>query len=218
MPTTTHASIPTPAVPAEPAITQLLRLAAGGDRAALDRIYQTLYPDLRRIARARLREQGRGADLGTTTLLHESFLRLVAARDLQLEDRRHFFAYAARAMRHIIIDSAREHLAARRGSGAAHESLDATDALQVADTARSEELVRVADALTRLEALDPELAEVVDMRYFGGYTDLEIAEMHGITDRTVRRRFEKARAWLYVALGDGGAPADFGAAPADADT
>lgn len=185
-----------------PPITLLLQLAANGDRSALDQVYQSLYPDLKRIARSRLRQQGRGDNLGTTTLLHESFIRLVNARDLRLEDRRHFFAYAARTMRNIIIDSAREHLAERRGGGAAHETLGGDAALQVADMSQSRELIRVSEALLELEAVDAELAEIVDMRYFGGYTETEIAELQGVTERTIRRRWDKARAWLYLALED----------------
>jgi len=193
---------PLPARDAEPPITRLLQLAAAGDRSALDQIYASLYPDLKRIARSRLRQQGRGDSMGTTTLLHESFVRLVNARDLRLQDRRHFFAYAARTMRNIIIDSARERLAERRGGDSEHVPLDGDEAEQVADTSTSEELIRVSEALLDLEAVDPELAELVDMRYFGGYTESEIAELQGITDRTVRRRWDKARAWLYIALND----------------
>jgi len=196
---------PTPAEPAvsTPAITRLLQLAASGDRGALDQVYAALYPELKRLARARLRQQGRGDDLGTTTLLHESFLRLVHASELRLQDRRHFFAYAARTMRHIIIDSAREALAERRGARAPHETLGGDAALQVADTSTSAELIRVSDALHDLEKVDPELAELVEMRYFGGYTESEVAELQGVTERTVRRRWDKARAWLYLALDDG---------------
>jgi RNA polymerase sigma factor (TIGR02999 family) len=190
-----------------PAITRLLRLAAEGDRAALDQVYASLYPELKRVARARLRQQGRGDSMGTTTLLHESFLRLVGASELRLVDRRHFFAYAARTMRNIIIDNARELLADRRGGGAAHETLGGDDALQVADTSSSEELIRVSEALLELEKIDPELAELVDMRYFGGYTESEIAELQDVTERTIRRRWDKARAWLYVALSDAPPPA-----------
>jgi RNA polymerase sigma factor (TIGR02999 family) len=190
------------AAPDTPPITRLLQLAAAGDRAALDQVYASLYPELKRVARARLRHQGRGDSLGTTTLLHESFLRLVNTSELRLVDRRHFFAYAARTMRNIIIDSAREHLAERRGGGAAHETLGGDAALQVADTSTSSELIRVSEALLELEKVDPELAELVDMRYFGGYTESEIAELQEVTERTIRRRWDKARAWLYVALND----------------
>ena len=189
-----------PPAAAQPPITRLLQLAASGDGEALQQIYATLYPELKRVARARLREQGRGDAMGTTTLLHESFIRLVDANELRLEDRRHFFAYAARTMRNIIIDSARQHLAERRGGGAPHETLGGDAALQVADAGTPEALVRVSEALLGLEAIDPELAELVDMRYFGGYSESEIAALHGITERTVRRRWDKARSWLYVAL------------------
>ena len=186
-----------------PQITQLLQRAAAGDRNALDAVYASLYPDLKRLARARLRQQGRGASVSTTQLVHESFVRLVDARDLRLEDRRHFFAYAAKTMRNIIIDSAREHLAERRGGGAEHVTLGNADAVQVADAGVSDELVRVNDALRELETIDPELAELVEMRYFGGYSEVEIAELQGVNERTVRRRWDKARAWLFVALGPG---------------
>jgi RNA polymerase sigma factor (TIGR02999 family) len=191
------------AAAASPQITLLLQRAAGGDRAALDAVYASLYPDLKRIARSRLRQQGRGDSVSTTMLVHESFVRLVGARDLRLEDRRHFFAYAAKTMRNIIIDSAREHLAERRGGGAEHVTLGDADAQQVASSGASDELVRVNEALHELEAVDPELAELVEMRYFGGYTEVEIAELQGVAERTVRRRWDKARAWLFVALGHG---------------
>jgi RNA polymerase sigma factor (TIGR02999 family) len=202
LPDTTSGPASTPSGDDTPAITLLLQRAAGGDRQALDDIYRSLYPELKRVARSRLRHQGRGgADMETTVLVHESFVRLVNARDLRLQDRHHFFAYAAKTMRHIIIDSAREHLAERRGAGAEHVTLSGADAQGVADTSASEELIRVGDALLALQAVDPELAELVDMRYFGGYSEAEIAEMQGVTERTVRRRWDKARAWLYVALG-----------------
>lgn len=188
-------------------ITQLLRRVTEGDRAALDLIYGSLYPDLRRVARARLAQQGRADSMNTTTLVHESFMRLVRARDLQIEDRHHFFAYAAKTMRSVIIDAAREHLAERRGGGALHVTLSGTDAQQVADTGPSAELIRVNEALAELEKLDPQLAQVVEMRYFGGYSETEIAELQQVTERTIRRRWDKARAWLFMALGDA-APAE----------
>ena len=195
---------PDPGPPeADPHITLLLQQAAGGDRAALDAVYASLYPDLKRVARARLRQQGRAESISTTMLVHESFVRLVNARGLRLQDRRHFFAYAAKTMRNIIIDSAREHLAERRGGGAEHVTLGDAGAMQVAGPDASDELVRVNEALHELEAVDPELAELVEMRYFGGYSEIEIAELQGVTERTVRRRWDKARAWLFVALGNG---------------
>ena len=181
------------------AITLLLQRAADGDRAALDEVFASLYPDLKRLARARLWQQGRGDDISTTMLVHESFMRLSAARALRLEDRRHFFAYAAKVMRNVIIDTARQQLAERRGGAVQHVTLSAAD--DAPQDASGEELVRVNDALRDLEALDPDLAELVEMRYFGGYGELEIAQLLGIHERTVRRRWDKARAWLYVAVG-----------------
>ena len=137
-------------------------------------------------------------------------LRYYGPGDLRLEDRQHFFAYAAKTMRHVIIDAAREHRAECRGGGVEHVPIDDEDAPQVPDTQASDELLRVNDALLELEALDPELAQVVEMRYFGGYSEQEIAEVQGVTERTVRRRWDKARAWLYVSLGGaaGGPPAE----------
>lgn len=184
-----------------PPITLLLRRATEGDRAALDEVFASLYPELRRLARARLHSQGRADAMNTTMLVHESFMRLVATSGLRLEDRRHFFGYAAKTMRNVIIDAAREHQADRRGGGAEHVGIDDDDAEQVPDTRASDELLRVNDALLELEALDPELAQVVEMRYFGGYSEQEIAEVQGVTERTVRRRWDKARAWLYLSLG-----------------
>lgn len=184
----------------DPPITRLLQEASAGDRDALDAVFASLYPELKLVARARLRRQGRGDEIDTTALVHESFVRLVDARELRLVDRHHFFAYAAKTMRHIIIDSARERLAERRGAGAEHVTLG-DEAMAVASADTSDELVRVHDALTELEAVDPDLAELVEMRYFGGYSEVEIAGLLDINERTVRRRWDKARAWLYVSLG-----------------
>jgi RNA polymerase sigma factor (TIGR02999 family) len=183
-----------------PAVTLLLQRAAQGDQEALNSVYSSLYPDLKRVARAMLHRQGRADAMQTTVLVHESFLRLLGNKELQLQDRKHFFAYAAKTMRNIIIDSAREQLADRRGAGAEHVELDTQAAMQVAAPSDSSELIRVDEALRELESVDRELAELVEMRYFGGYTEVEVAELLGVTERTVRRRWDKARAWLMVAL------------------
>lgn len=193
--------MPLETTPDLPPITLLLRRVTEGDRAALDQVFESLYPELRRVARARLHSQGRAESMNTTMLVHESFMRLVNASGLQLEDRKHFFAYAAKTMRNVIIDAAREHQAECRGGGVDHVTLDGDDALQVPDTKASDELIRVNDALLELETLDPELVQVVEMRYFGGYSEQEIADFQGVNERTIRRRWDKARAWLYVALG-----------------
>lgn len=179
----------------------MLRHVASGERGALDRLYTALYPDLKRLARSRLHAQGRAEGLGTTTLVHETFMRLVRARELNLDDRRHFFAYAAKTMRHVIVDEARAWGAQRRGAGAEHCTLSAADDEGVA-CRDSDALQRVHEALATLEQLDPELARTVDMRFFGGYSEAEVAELMGVSERTVRRRWDTARSWLRVALDD----------------
>ena len=181
-------------------LTELLQQAARGERAALDRIFALLYPDLRRIAHARLRVQDRGARVETTALVHESFLRFVEASELMLADRKHFFAYAAKTMRNIIIDSAREQLAQRRGGGRAAVRLDTALAGSLAAAEGEASLLAVDDALRALEALDPSLAQIVEMRYFAGYSEAEIAELTEQSERTVRRQWEKARAFLLATL------------------
>ncbi len=126
----------------------------------------------------------------------------ISSHGLRLQDRRHFFAYAAKVMRNFILDDARAYFAESRGGAAEHLTLGADEAMQVVDKSASDELLRVDAALLELEAIDPQLAELVEMRYFGGYTEVEVADLLGITDRTVRRRWDKARAWLFVALAE----------------
>lgn len=182
-------------------LTDWLRQAADGQPVALGRVFEALYPDLKRIAHARLYHQGGVAGLSTTTLVHEAFMRLVGAQSLQIDDRRHFLAYAAKTMRHLIVDLAREHLAQRRGGDQERVTLDTQASAALPAAQPDEQVLAVHDALQRLAALDAEAAEVVELRYFAGYTEAEIAELHGVSDRTVRRRWDRARAWLEVELG-----------------
>ncbi|MDZ7654237.1 MAG: ECF-type sigma factor [Burkholderiaceae bacterium] len=195
-PFATDATMPREDVP----LTELLQLAAQGERAALDNVFTALYPELRKIAHARLRTQGDVATLDTTSLVHESFLRLVDAAQLALVDRKHFFTYAAKTMRNIIIDFAREHFAERRGGGHADLRLDTALANEMQEVDGDATLIRVHDALLALEAVDPELARVVEMRYFAGYSEIEVAELMGTSERTVRRQWDKARAFLLASL------------------
>ncbi len=181
-------------------LTLLLRLAAQGERDALDRIFTALYPDLRRIAHARLRSQGGIAHLNTTALVHESFLRLVGAAELELADRKQFFTYAAKTMRNIIIDFAREHLAQKRGGGRVAVQLDTSVADELSVGEGDFSLIAINDALQALETVDPTLAHIVEMRYFAGYSKAEIAELTGSSEMTVRRQWEKARAFLLATL------------------
>jgi RNA polymerase sigma factor (TIGR02999 family) len=184
----------------DPTLTQWLALAARGERAALDHVFATLYPELRKIARGRLHMQRDDGHLGTTTLVHETFLRLVGAAQLELADRKHFYTYAAKTMRHIIIDFARERAAQRRGGGAARVTLDTDLAGQLAEPEPEASLVRLNDSLLALEAVDANLARLVEMRYFAGYSEAEAAELLGTSERTVRRQWDKARAYLLASL------------------
>ena len=179
-------------------ITQLIQRARDGDRGALDSLFEALYPDLRRIAHARLRRGFPDPDLGTTALVNECYLKLHDAQRLDASNRAHFLAYASTAMRSIIVDIARARSAERRGGDAQHVTLD--DELGSSDEAAETQILRVHEALEEIGKLDERLARLVEMRYFGGLSDLEIAEGLGITDRTVRRDWQKARVLLASAL------------------
>jgi RNA polymerase sigma factor (TIGR02999 family) len=186
-------------------LTEWIQRAAQGEPGAFDRVFTRLYPELRRIAHARLFAAGTGgASMSTTELVHESFLRLARAPGLALADRRHFFTYAATVMRHVVIDLARAHWAQRRGGGAAHLALDdlapADEPLVGGDAGNDELLLRIHDALAELEQLDPALARIVEMQYFAGYSQHQIGELVDASERTVRRQWDKARAFLLDRL------------------
>jgi RNA polymerase sigma factor (TIGR02999 family) len=178
----------------------LLAQAARGEHGAFEQVFEALYPDLRKIASARLHAHHGAADLQTTALVHESFLRLVDAARLVLEDRKHFFTYAAKTMRNIIIDFAHARRAERRGGGRTEVPLDTDLAERLPGGEADAELLRINDALLALEALDPVLAQVVEMRFFAGYDDTEIAAVLGTSDRTVRRHWDKARSFLAASM------------------
>ncbi len=181
-------------------LTLTLRAAHAGDRDAADRAYSVLYPELLKIARARLRVHRANTLLDTQALVHESFMRFVAADKLGIDDRKHFFAYAAKTMRNIVVDFARRRRAERRGGDAERVTLNTDFIHRLAQGAADASVLDVDSALRELDSLEPELAEVVEMRYFGGYSDPEIAAALGITDRTVRRRWMKARAFILASL------------------
>jgi RNA polymerase sigma factor (TIGR02999 family) len=178
-------------------ITQLLRAANAGDRKAGERLYAELYETLRRLARARLRAGGRDAILDTTVVVHESFVRMAEAGRVEAADRRQFLAYASRAMRSVVVDFVRQRNAARRGGGVADISLG--DGLGATPESPMD-ILRVHEALERLEAVDPEAARVVEMRYFAGLQVAEIAEALQTSESTVERRWRKARAFLFDSL------------------
>lgn len=177
----------------------LLAAARQGDAKAASEAFGLLYDDLRRLARARLRPHQAMTMLDTTSLVHESYLKLVGGQAPAVEDRRHFFAYASRVMRSVIVDFARARLAERRGGDAEKVVLDTALGERLA--APETDVVRVHEALEVLTQADERLAQVVEMRYFGGLTEAEIAEVLGLSERTVRRDWEKARLLLLAQLG-----------------
>jgi RNA polymerase sigma factor (TIGR02999 family) len=178
-------------------LTQLIHRAQEGDRVAADALYASLYADLRRLARSRLRAGRRHTLLDTCSLVHESYLRFVKASRLQIEDRVHFMRWAAQVMRSVIVDFARRRLADRRGGSLARVTVDVEHAAGVSG---EDEILAVHQALDRITAVDPRMTQVVEMRYFGGLTEPEIAHVLGVTERTVRRDWQKARLLLREAL------------------
>jgi RNA polymerase sigma factor (TIGR02999 family) len=184
--------------PNTPSLTQLIHRAQDGDRDAIDALYAATYDDLRRLAHARLRAGRRDTLLDTGGLVHESYVRFVGGR-LNLENRVHFMRWAARVMRSVIIDFARRRLAGRRGAGAARVTLDAELMAGGTDTGE-ETILGVHRALERLSTIDPRLTHVVELRYFAGLTEPQIAEALGVTERTVRRDWHKARLLLQDVL------------------
>ena len=179
-------------------ITELLQKCSAGDSTARESLFALLYQDLHKLARARLRRSETITLLNTTSLVHESYLRLSNAHELEFKDRGSFFAYAACVRRSIIVDEVRKRHAERRGGSAEHVELDTGvgDALANDDG----QIIRVHEALEDLGALDPRLAQVVEMRYFAGLTEEEIASALGLSARTVQRDWEKARTLLCEAL------------------
>lgn len=182
-------------------ITTLLQAARAGDRQAADRAYALLYADLQRLAHGRLRREGEFTLLDTTALVHESYLRLRGGPAPDFSDRHHFLAYAARVMRSVIVDLVRARLAERRGGGALHLTLNTTLAAAVGAPDGGDEVLRVHEALDSLTAADARLGAVVELRYFGGLSETEIAQALGVTERTVQRDWQKARLFLSAALG-----------------
>ena len=179
-------------------LTELLGRAQAGDKAARDALFAAAYGELHRLAHARLRDGGRNTVLDTTCLVHESYLRFLRAGELRAEDRRAFFAYASQVMRSVIVNSVRERVAQKRGGDQPALTL-ATNL--VANVADGEQMVlAVHEALEALAQAEPRLAQVAQMRYFGGYSEQEIAETLEITERTVQRDWEKARLILAAAL------------------
>ncbi len=179
-------------------ITTLLQAAGGGDPRAADQVMALLYADLQRLAHGRLRRSGDLTMLDTTSLVHESYLRMQRSGELAFPDRKHFLSYAARVMHAIVIDLVRARQADRRGGGAMHITLNTEVGESVSRP--DDEVLRVHEALQELAAAEPRLAQVVEMRYFGGLSEAEIAEALEVTERTVQRDWQKARLFLAMTL------------------
>lgn len=191
----------TPAPP--PDITLYLGHARRGDKDAVDRVFALVYEELRTIADRQIRRTGGSPTLSTTVVVHEAYLKLVRGAEMEWNDRGHFYAVAATAMRHILINYARQHLAQKRGAGAEVLSLDDADVPGEYDV---RELVDLDGALTRLAQQDERLAKVVDLRFFAGLSVEETAAALGVGSATVKRDWRVARAFLFSDLQGDGAP------------
>jgi RNA polymerase sigma factor (TIGR02999 family) len=186
------ASVPLPA-----GVTDLLTRWQGGDIATLERLIPLVYRELRQLAQGYLRQERSGHTLQSTALVHEAYLRLAAQESLQVHSRAHFLAIAARVMRHVLVDYARNKEAGKRGSNPQKVTLSAIEA-NAAPT--DVDVVALDDALEALAAIDPQQAQVVELRFFAGLSIEETAETLDISEATVKRDWSTARAWLYREL------------------
>ncbi len=177
-------------------VTVALQDVASGDSNASERLWELTYEELRLIAERQLRGERVGHTLSATALVHEAYLRLVDESSVPWQNRRHFYAMAARACRRVLVDHARKRLAQKRGS----QWIRITLRDDAAVDRESEEVIALNDALERLEHVDPVLSQIVEYRYFGGFTERETADLLEVSDRTVRRGWVKAKGWLYQEL------------------
>lgn len=178
-------------------ITAQLQAWAAGEPAARETLFPLVYDELRRIAHRQLQREWQGHTLDTTALVHEAYLKLVDQTRVDFTDRAHFFGVAANAMRRILVDYARRYLAEKRGGAPRRVTL--TDDMLIADE-RADTLLAINDALDELSRIDERLSRVVECRFFGGLTEEETAEVLGVTARTVRRDWTKAKGWLHRTL------------------
>jgi RNA polymerase sigma factor (TIGR02999 family) len=178
-------------------LTTLFAAADGGDATAREQLFQRLYAELHRLARRELWKSGAAVSMGATTLLHEAFINISERDAVAFPDRARFMAYASRAMRGLIIDHARNRHAQKRGGQFDITALDTDICDKAADPG---DLPRLGDALDELAKLEPDLAQVVDLKFFCGFSFVEIAAMRGVSERTVQRDWEKARIYLHHSL------------------
>ena len=183
-----------PALP-EASVTVLLARARAGDAGALDSAFVAVYEELKRAARLQLRRSRDAVD--TTVLVHEAYLKMSGNTPLPAVDRNHLLALSARAMRQVLVDHARNAHAQKRGGGEAALTLTANLGVEVAAAV---DVLALEDLLGNLQRIDPRAAQIVELRYFGGYSEPEIADMLGISESTLGRDWRKARAYLFSAL------------------
>ena len=180
-------------------LSTLIVSAERGDGQASEALFSALYRELRGLARRELARSGPGASLGVTSLLHEAYLDIAQREGIAFPDRARFLAYAARVMRGLIIDGLRRRQAIKRGGGFEITSIDGKD-VDAAPASGAEEMERLGSALDELAAVEPEIAHVVDLKFFCGFTFAEIANLRGASERTVQRQWDKARIYLRHAL------------------
>jgi RNA polymerase sigma factor (TIGR02999 family) len=180
-------------------LTQMLQNISNGDHKEVDELFSAVNQELRRIAGARMRSERPNHTIQPTALVHEAYIRLVNQADVSWQNRAHFLAVAAKVMRQFLIDYAREQGAVKRGGGQKKLALD--EALTQGEE-RDIDLVILGDALTKFEKIDPKRSRLVELRFFGGLTNYEIAEVIGVSDRTVKRDLRTALAWLRHEIGE----------------
>lgn len=184
--------------PEQHEITELLEQWSDGNQTALDKLYPLIYEELRRLARSYMRRERKGHTLQTTALINEAYVRMVDQKNVRWRNRTHFFAISAQIMRRILVDHARRYLYNKRGGGAQRVSLDET---MIVAVDRSEEVLMLDEALSNLARMDLRRSQVVELRYFAGLNNEEIASVLNISENTVMRDWNLARAWLYQQLG-----------------
>ena len=178
-------------------VTQLLIEWSNGDKAALDKLIPLIHEELRRLAHHYMSRERPGHTLQTTALVDEAYVRLVNRKDVHWQNRAHFFAISAQLMRSILVDHARSHAYAKRGGGARKISLDET---MIVSQQRAAEVVALDDVLKELADFDPQQSRIVELRFFGGLTIEETAEVLSLSPATIKREWSTAKAWLYHEL------------------
>lgn len=181
-------------------VTQLLADWGKGDKSALEKLFPLVYDELRRIAGRQMSQERAGHTLEATALVNEAYLKLAGQQGFEWHNRAHFFAVCAQVMRHVLIDHARAHARDKRGGGAIKVSL--SEAAVMAEE-QAEHFIALDAALSALEHVDPQKEKIVELRYFGGLSIEETAEVLDISPRTVRREWQRAKAWLYRMIAEG---------------